>query len=246
MEPSNCLELSNYNKILDDPTQRYSEIYIIRNLINQKIYVGQAISHILNHKRYRPYGRNGRFRTHISEAFSSKKNQCHYLNNAIRKHGVENFEVELVENCLIENANDRETFYIKHYNSVFPNGYNLKIGGTTFVHSNESKRRVSNGVVRYYEDKKFARFDFIKEIDDYIEKYIHPLNRNNEQYGWYVLIKGKKADFGGVHISLEQSKNSALEFIRALKNRLARRLDAGNSLELSLPLLCGNVSEELG
>jgi len=246
MEPSNQPNPSNKDTILDDPADRYCEIYVIRNLVNQKVYIGQAVSHILNHKRYRPYGHQRRFRCHISEAFSSKKNQCHYLNNSIRKHGVDNFEVELIENCTIENANERETFYIQHYNSVFPNGYNLKIGGTVFAHSDESKKRVSNGVQKYFEDKKFARFDSITKIDDNIEKYIHPLNRDDEQYGWYVFIERKKADFGGVHISLEQSRNSALEFIRTLKIRLARRLDAGNPLEPSLPLQLGNTLEELG
>jgi group I intron endonuclease len=246
MEPSNQPNLSNQNKILDDPADRYCEIYIIRNLVNQKIYIGQAVSHILNHKKYRPYGHQGRFRCHISEAFSKKKNQCHYLNNSIRKHGVDNFEVELIENCITEDANERETFYINHYNSVFPNGYNLKIGGTVFAHSDESKKRVSSGVVRYFEDKKFERFTSITKIDDNVEKYIHPLKRDNIQYGWYVLIEKKKADFGGVHISLEQSKNSAMEFILALKNRLARRLDAGTPLEPSLPLQLGNILEELG
>ena len=86
MEPSNCLKLSK--QILDEPTQRYCEIYKITNLTTAKIYVGQAVSHILNHKRYRPYGHEGRFRCHISEAFSTKKNQSHYLNNAIRKYDM--------------------------------------------------------------------------------------------------------------------------------------------------------------
>jgi hypothetical protein len=244
MELSKCLKLSN--QILDDPTNRYCEIYVIKNLANNKLYVGQAVSHILNHKRYRPYGRNGRFRCHISEAFSKKKNQSHYLNNAIRKYGVDNFEVDLIEYCSVNDANDRETYYINSYNSVFPNGYNLKIGGTVFTHSDESKRRVSNGVVRYFENRKFERFESIQTIDDDIEKYIHPLKRDGTQYGWYVFIDRKKADFGGVHISLDVSKSSALEFIRTLKNRLARRLDAGNSLELSLPLQNGNIMEELG
>ena len=71
MEPSKYLGLSN--KILDNPTERYCEIYKITNISNGKIYVGQAVSHILNHKRYRPYGHEGRFRCHISEAFSTKK-----------------------------------------------------------------------------------------------------------------------------------------------------------------------------
>jgi hypothetical protein len=246
MEPSKQPNPSNKTTILDDPSDRYCEIYIIRNLVNQKVYIGQAVSHILNHKRYRPYGYQGRFRSHISEAFSKKKNQCHYLNNSIRKHGVDNFEVELLENCNTENANERETFYIKHHDSVFPKGYNLKIGGTVFEHSEESKKRVSNGVIRYFEDKKFERFDAIKKIEDDIEKHIRPLKRDDVQYGWYVYIERKKADFGGVHISLEESKNSAIEFINALKIRLARRLDAGNSLEPSLPLQLGNTLEEHG
>ena len=229
MELSKHLELSN--KILDNPTERYCEIYIIINLSNNKIYVGQAVSHILNHKRYRPYGHEGRFRCHISEAFSTKKNQSHYLNNAIRKYGVTNFAVELIECCEISNSDERETYYIKELNSLFPNGYNLKNGGSVFTHSDESKKRVSNGVSNYYKDKKYNRFKDIKNIDDNIEKYIKPLKRNNEQYGWYVYIDRVKADFGGVHIPLDESKISAIEFIENLKNHLAKCLVAGSPLE---------------
>lgn len=219
MEPSKYLELSK--KIIDDPTERYCEIYKITNISNGKIYVGQAVSHILNHKRYRPYGHQGRFRCHISEAFSSKKNQSHYLNNAIRKYGVDDFVVELIECCEIEKSDEREIYYIKELNSLFPNGYNLKNGGSVFTHSDESKKRVSDGVINYFKDKKAERFKNIKNIDDDIEKYIKPLKRNNEQYGWYVYIDRIKADFGGVHIPLDKSKISAIEFIQNLKNHLA-------------------------
>ena len=219
MEPSKYKNLSNV--ILDEPTNRYCEIYKIVNLSNNKIYVGQAVSHILNHKKYRPYGHEGRFRCHISEAFSTKKNQSHYLNNAIRKYGVEDFVVELIEYCEIDDADERETHYIKEFNSLYPNGYNLKNGGKVFTHSNESKKRVSNGVLNYYKDKKFNKFKDIKHIDDDIDKYIKPLNKYNEQYGWYVYIDKCKADFGGIHISLDESKNSAIEFIQQLKNHLA-------------------------
>jgi group I intron endonuclease len=219
MEPSKHDKLSKL--ILDTPTEIYCEIYKITNLTNGKIYVGQAVSHILNHKKYRPYGYEGRFRCHISEAFSSKKNQSHYLNNAIRKYGANDFVVELIECCEIENADERETYYIKELNSLYPNGYNLKNGGNVFTHSEESKKRLSNGVLNYFKDKKSDRFKDIKHIDDDIEKYIKPLNRHNEQYGWYVYIDRCKADFGGVHISLEDSKKSAIEFINMLKNHLA-------------------------
>ena len=229
------MELSKHQKlskeILDESTQRYCEIYKITNIINDKVYVGQAVSHILNHKRYRPYGHEGRFRCHISEAFSRKKNQSHYLNNAIRKYGVCNFVVELIELCEISNSDNREIHYIKEFNSLFPNGYNLKNGGNVFTHSDESKKRVSNGVVNYYKEKKYERFKNITKIDDDIEKYIKPLNRNNSQYGWYVYIEKLKADFGGVHIPLEKSKKEAIEFIKNLKNHLAKHLVAGSPLE---------------
>jgi len=219
MEPSKYTQLSK--TILDEPTNRYCEIYKIVNLSTNKIYVGQAVSHILNHKKYRPYGREGRFRCHISEAFSTKKNQSHYLNNAIRKYGVENFVVELIEYCEINDADKRETHYIKEFNSLYPNGYNLKNGGNVFTHSDESKKRLSNGVSKYYKDKKFDRFKDVNQIDDDIEKYIKPLKKYNKQYGWYVYIDKCKADFGGIHITLDESKNSAIEFIQKLKEQLA-------------------------
>ena len=228
MELSKRLELSK--ETLDEPTNRYCEIYKITNVSNDKIYVGQAVSHILNHKRYRPYGREGRFRCHISEAFSSKKTQSHYLNNAIRKYGVDDFVVHLLEFCEIEKADERETHYIKELNSLYPNGYNLKNGGFAFTHSDESKKRLSVGVSKYYKDKKFERFKDVEKIDDDIEKYIKPLKKYNEQYGWYVYIDRKKADFGGTHISLEDSRKQAVEFIQELKKQLATHSNCGNLL----------------
>jgi len=220
MELSKRLELSN--QIIDDETLRYVEIYKITNLTNNKIYIGQAVSHILNHKRYRPYGREGRFRCHISEAFSNKKNQCHYLNSAIRKYGTQDFIVELVEFCDVCDANEREVYYIDKYNSMFPEGYNLNAGGKVTMHTKESKLRVSSGLVKYYKEQKFDRFKNIKltDINDDITTHIKILKRHGEQYGWYVYIKKCKADFGGSHINIDDSYKQAIEFINELKLKM--------------------------
>jgi hypothetical protein len=173
--------------ILDDASLRYVEIYKIVNSINGKIYIGQAVSHILNHKRYRPYGMDGRFKCHISEAFSQKKNQCYYLNNAIRKYGSAMFKVELIETCSVTNADSIESKCILEHKSIYPTGYNLKIGGTTFRHTDESKKRVASGLKTYNKNSKLLRFKniTINAID--IDKYIHPLNRYGIQYGWYTV-----------------------------------------------------------
>lgn len=220
------------NTILYNETKRYCEIYRIVNITTGKKYIGQAVSHILNMGKYKPYGREYRFRRHISEAFSNKKCQCKYLNNALRKYGPCDFIVEHIEYCPLSQADEREIFHIANEKTIFPNGYNLTHGGSQHNHTLESKKRVSNGVIKYYYEQKFERFMDLSldDIQEPFTKYIKPL-RKDSQYGWYVYIKRKKADFGGIHITLEESYKMAMDFILELKNRLAKHLDAGNSLE---------------
>lgn len=223
--------LEKKNKILNEPSERYCEIYMIKCLETNKNYIGQAVSHILNHSKYRPYGTKGRFKCHVSEAFSKKKNQCHYLNNAIRKYGVKKFKVMLIYYCSVSDADYFEKKFIKRFNTIYPNGYNLTHGGLSKIPTKESRKRTSRGVVKYYKNKKYERFMILKDIDDDYNQYIRPLNRYGKQYGWYIYIKGIKADFGGSHITLDESKKMCYEFLKCLKIKLAKRLVAGNSLE---------------
>jgi hypothetical protein len=140
------------------------------------------------------------------------------LNNALRKYGVDNFELQVLRNCKIEDADAIESEEILKHNSLFPNGYNLNTGGKSARHTDESRQRVSDGVMNYFKDKKFERFKDVKIKEDVdIEQYVRPLNRFDVQYGWYVLIDRKKADFGGSCIPLEKSKEMALDFILKLK-----------------------------
>lgn len=227
-------KIKNKLKILDNETERYCEIYKITNIVNNKIYIGQTVSHILNHKKYRPYGSKKRFLSHISEAFSTKKNQSIYLNNAIKKYGKDNFNVDIVEYCECCDSDERETYFISHFNSLYPNGYNLKNGGQKFKYDEYSKKKVSNGVLKYYEGKlydKILKFEN-SHISDNIEDHIKPLKRNGIQYGWYVYIENKTVQFGGVHVDMNYSYERSIQFINDLKKyQMAKHLDAGNSLE---------------
>jgi hypothetical protein len=207
------------NVILNTDEYRYCEVYKITNIINQKIYVGRTVSHILNNGKYRPYGMEGRFRSHISEAFSTKKNQCKYLNNAIRKYGVENFTLQLIRYCHSHEVDEVEIDEISKHNSLYPNGYNLTTGGQSYSYTNEQKYTISEGVVRYYKELKFQKFNGIIIDSINFDKYIKPLRRDGSQYGWYVYIKGKKVDFGGIHITLDKSKEMAYEFLNELVRR---------------------------
>ena len=96
------------NDILTDKSKILGEIYIIRNVITNMNYIGQTVSHRKNHQKYRPFGYVGRFKDHVSEAIcNTKKNQCWYLNNAIRHYGKEAFAVELIHVCNVNDEVDR-------------------------------------------------------------------------------------------------------------------------------------------
>ena len=91
MEPN--LDLTN--KSIEDETLRWVEIYKITNKTNQKVYIGQAVSHIRRRNKFVPHGANGRFRKHIQEALGNNTSKycCRNLNNAIKKYGEKNFIV---------------------------------------------------------------------------------------------------------------------------------------------------------
>ena len=70
----------------------FGEIYKITNKINSKIYIGKA--------QVSCYGKTpsiGRFNQHIKIALNDeKRDDCPYLNRAIRKHNKNNFKVEVL------------------------------------------------------------------------------------------------------------------------------------------------------
>lgn len=148
---------------LDHEDQRYGHIYIIKCKESGKNYVGQAISHRLNNDKYRYYGYIGRFKGHICEAVKNTKKTggCTYLNSAIRKYGEEQFTVELIEKCKFDEMDDREEFYIKEYNTIAPNGYNITKGG--------------KGVKGWVNPKLFDQID---------ETGVNPILKRGREFGY--------------------------------------------------------------
>ena len=60
----------------------------------------------------------------------SSKTACRAFANAIAKYGWDSFSHSiLIDGLSVEKANRYEEFYIKEYNTIVPNGYNLHSGG---------------------------------------------------------------------------------------------------------------------
>jgi group I intron endonuclease len=109
-------------------------IYLIRNVVNGKGYVGKTIKSVV-----------ARFRAHKSAAICG---ESFALYRAMRKYGLESFSVYEVLRCDSSLLNDLERFYICFYGTrtVGGHGYNETDGGdgiSGWTHSEEAKAKVS-------------------------------------------------------------------------------------------------------
>ncbi len=102
-------------------------IYKIKNLVNNKYYIGQTV-----HKL------EERWQQH-----KKKNSNCRYLKHAFNKYGFDNFKFELVCECIDEDLDKFEIKYMEEYNSLVPNGYNLREGGNSGRHHQSTKDKIS-------------------------------------------------------------------------------------------------------
>lgn len=92
-------------------------IYKVTNKINGKQYIGQTMRKI-----------EQRWKQHVYSAFNDSPLDKTPFHLAIKKYGAEAFVVEQVEKCKDKDLNDRETYWIRHFDT-FNNGYNITTGG---------------------------------------------------------------------------------------------------------------------
>lgn len=120
------------------------KIYKYTNNISKKIYIGQT-SRSLKERS----GSNGR-----------NYRECPDFYNAIQEFGWDNFSVEILEDNIenLDDANSLEEKWIQRLNATDPSiGYNLRPGGAKFMSSDQSRKRISDGLKR---SKVFLKNNF--------------------------------------------------------------------------------------
>jgi hypothetical protein len=86
-------------------------VYVIKNLINNKIYIGSSVMRVIK-----------RIEHHISMLRANKHKNA-YLQNAFNKYGETNFCVSIIENTEKHNTLEKEQYWINQYN--FNDLYNI-------------------------------------------------------------------------------------------------------------------------
>lgn len=132
-------------------------IYKITNLLTGKIYIGQS-------KRFKR-----RKEEHINGFLWTRTDrEVTQLSLDIYLYGVENFVFEILKECPTKiEANAAESFYISHFNSLVPNGYNIR--GSEFSidemsdNTKEKLSKIGQGI-RHAKNKEEFESDFIGVI----------------------------------------------------------------------------------
>jgi group I intron endonuclease len=163
-------------------------IYLIKNLLNNKEYIGCTISKL-----------NVRFEEHMWRCLNSdsKTKFC----NSIKKYGRENFKIELVEICDVKMIYEREIFYIEKFNT-YKNGLNSTIGGEGclgYRHTEETRKKISK-IIKNGKSHKGKTYDEIYGDRKDIEK---ENRKNTVKKSWDNLTDEEKTN------RIQKSQNHA-------------------------------------
>lgn len=107
-------------------------IYKITNRVNGKIYIGQTVQRLID-----------RWSDHARPCLGRHKNRS-AIAAAIQKYGKENFTIEQIDQASTrEELNIKEQTYIKAFDCLCPNGYNMEPGGGSKACHEETKKKIS-------------------------------------------------------------------------------------------------------
>lgn len=174
------------------------QIYLITCITNGKRYVGQTRTHMYNEEtgKYKPYGYLKRFAAHCSNTLNYEKfGRCRALNSAMAAHGIENFRVELLEDCPMECLDNLETMYISELNTLAPHGYNLETGGNQNKSASaDTRARQSEARDAYYQTDRGKEF-----IAKHSCEALPAMNRSNNDLKKIAKYKDQKIEKIGVY-----------------------------------------------
>lgn len=221
-------------------------VYKITCTPTQKIYIGQTRTYYGKQK----WDEKKRLNNHIKSAYSDNKNKCTLLCNSITKYGKDNFTIEKIEECELEELNKKEDEYILKFNSLAPNGLNLRRGGHHGGASEPLKEYLSEKGKLYFSEEKNKirqseiiinsslknKQEKIKDLEiQSIE--LHIINKSNLPSHIKSIIntidnKKEVIIFNSKFQNFDEKMNRALSFYEDYKDKIKIiRNDFGSSLE---------------
>jgi group I intron endonuclease len=186
-------------------------IYKITNTINGKCYIGETTKS----------DPEKRWKEHKNTI--KRGDGCPALQNSVNKHGIDNFKFEILIICFDEDRYKYEIEYIKKYNTLIPNGYNILEGGPGGgfkgkKHSEETKKRMSENMKQKYIDdpelkREMSERNKILMNSDIIKNKISEGMNHSKKYQQMILDK-KVGNFNNI----KHCETSKLKIKNSVKN----------------------------
>lgn len=165
-------------------------IYKITNKVNGKIYIGQSSNLI------------GRWVKHKNFLKNDNHHNRH-LQAAWNKYGEDNFIFEVIEECDIDELDDKENYWINYYDS-YHNGYNLDYGGKgirgykhTSAEINKMRRIQNTPIILQFD----LNFNFVKRWiggATHISKELH-ITRQSIVSRCRHIMRGEMSPYKGYY-----------------------------------------------
>ena len=189
--------------------ENLGEIYCLTSPSGKK-YIGQCCKYLSSGKKW---GYLSRWKDHIRD--SNTKNYCRLLNNAILKYSPENFLLEVIKECNIEELNYYEEYYINIYSTLTPNGYNLTTGGSICRQSEETKKLKQQSMIGKNKGRILEKRKRNREEDNKLPKYLRYYIDSSGKEGYRITHHPSLKDrsFLGKQISLEEKLQLALNYL---------------------------------
>lgn len=192
-------------------------IYKITNLNNKKEYIGCTI-----------YSLKKRLNEHFFRCKNIELNTkfC----NSVRKHGVENFNIELIEECDISIIYEREKYYIDKLNT-FNNGLNSTCGGEGclgYKHNSEIRKKISD-ILKNGKSNKGKSYEII-----YGEKSLEQKQKRRESVkkNWKTLTeKERKSRIDKINQGVKKNVKFSERIIKEIKDKFNKGLKVKDILK---------------
>lgn len=144
----------------------YGYIYKITNILNGDSYIGQVYNKSIEE----------RWKRHIKS--SEDKNNKSHISRALRKYGSNNFKIEKIEDAYsVEDINNKEKYWIKHYKNLGINLYNETDGGeggNTYKYKTEKEiQLIKDKISKSNSGKNNGLSKQIKALDIETNKIYH-------------------------------------------------------------------------
>lgn len=134
-------------------------IYCIKNLINNKVYIGKSMN------IYK------RITEHINMLNRESLNENRYLIRSWKKYGPDNFQYIVLEYLDKEESllKERELYWMNYYNSINREfGYNLRVDtSTNCIVSEDTRKLQSKNRIQRYKDNPHLRENISKQFKEF-------------------------------------------------------------------------------